>query len=207
VVVVVAAGIAVLALSIGLWAFQPWRLYTHKTVNEALPTALPAAAAADAGAPPAGDAGPAQPGPQPGQDGLPAPGGPPAQGDAGFAPPEPAPPAQPVVLIQGSFVSQEHGTSGVAKVIRLADGSRLLRIEEFSTSDGPDVHVWLTDRPAGGGWRIYDDGWHLSLGKLKGTDGNQNYPIPPDADLGGLQSVVIWCDRFNVAFGSAPLVN
>jgi hypothetical protein len=188
----VGAALAVLALSVGLWAFQPWRLFTHHTVDEALPTALPNAVPAGAAAP--GSAGSA------GGDGKPAPGG-----QAQPAPVPPAPAAQPVVLAQGEFVSQEHGTSGVAKIIKLGDGSRLLRLENFSTSDGPDVHVWLADRPAGGGWHIYDDGRHVSLGKLKGTDGNQNYPIPPDVDLAGLQSVVIWCDRFNVAFGSAPL--
>ena len=42
-------------------------------------------------------------------------------------------------------------------------------------------------------------------GGLKGTDGNQNYAIPADADLTGLTSVVIWCDRFNVAFGTAAV--
>jgi hypothetical protein len=190
---IVGAALAVLALSVGLWAFQPWRLYTSHTVDEALPTALPNAA-------PAGAEAPGAPGAQPGGNGQAAPGG-----QAQPAPVPPAPAAQPVVLAQGDFVSQEHGTSGVAKIIKLGDGSRLLRLENFSTSDGPDVHVWLADQPAGGGWHIYDDGRHVSLGKLKGTDGNQNYPIPPDVDLAGLQSVVIWCDRFNVAFGSAPL--
>ena len=40
---------------------------------------------------------------------------------------------------------------------------------------------------------------------MKATDGNQNYAIPADVDLAGLRSVVVWCDRFDVAFGSAPL--
>ena len=45
---------------------------------------------------------------------------------------------------------------------------------------------------------------HL-LGDLKATDGNQNYAVPVGTDLSGLTSVVIWCDRFDVAFGSAPI--
>jgi hypothetical protein len=67
------------------------------------------------------------------------------------------------------------------------------------------VHVWLSAATAGADWHSYDDGRYVRLGGLKATDGNQNYPIPADAELGGLNSVVIWCDRFNVAFGSAPL--
>jgi hypothetical protein len=67
------------------------------------------------------------------------------------------------------------------------------------------VHVWLSDATAGGDWHSYDDGRYVPLGEIKATDGNHNYTIPADADLDGLRSAVIWCDRFNVAFGSAPL--
>ena len=51
----------------------------------------------------------------------------------------------------------------------------------------------------------YDDGDYVRLGELKATHGNQNYEIPADARLAGMRSVVIWCDRFNVAFGTAPI--
>lgn len=114
-------------------------------------------------------------------------------------------PAEPVVLAEGAFVSQEHDTAGTARVLALPDGSRILRLEGFSTSDGPDVHVWLSDAAADGEWAAYDDGRYVPLGMIKATDGNHNYVIPAEADLTGLRSVVIWCDRFNVAFGSAPL--
>ncbi|MFC4854775.1 DM13 domain-containing protein [Actinophytocola glycyrrhizae] len=116
-----------------------------------------------------------------------------------------APAPRPAVLAEGEFVSQEHDTSGTARVLELPDGSRVLRLEGFSTSDGPDVHVWLSDATAGGEWGSYDDGRFVALGEIKATDGNHNYLIPADADLAGLRSAVIWCDRFNVAFGSAAL--
>jgi hypothetical protein len=115
-----------------------------------------------------------------------------------------APPA-PVVLAEGTFVSQEHETSGTARVLELPDGSRVLRVEGFSTSDGPDVHVWLSDAAVDADWHAYDDGRYVPLGEIKATDGNHNYVIPAGADLTGLRSAVIWCDRFNVAFGSAAL--
>lgn len=161
---VIAAG-AVLALVVGLWAFEPWRFFTSSTINEAAPTSTPA----------------------------PTPTG------------TPAPTPQDEELAHGEFEAAEHDTSGTARVLRLADGRRFLRIEGLATSDGPDLHVWLTDRPSGGGWGSYDDGAYVRLGELKATHGNQNYEIPPDADLDGIRSVVVWCDRFNVAFGSAPV--
>jgi hypothetical protein len=165
-VIWVLLSVLVVLVGVGLWAFQPWRLFTHSTVNEALPAAAPGA--------------PAAPGAR-------------------------AKPVEPRVLAEGQFVTQEHKTTGVARVIELPDGTRYVRLEGLSTSDGPDLYVWLTDQTAGGQWDKYDDGRYLALGKLKATDGNQNYAIPADANLAGLTSVVIWCDRFNVAFGSAPL--
>ncbi|PRX47868.1 electron transfer DM13 [Prauserella shujinwangii] len=113
--------------------------------------------------------------------------------------------ADPVELAAGRFVSEEHETTGTARVLELPDGSRILRLAGFSTSDGPDVHVWLSSAEAGADQGGYDDGRYVALGELKATDGNQNYAIPRGVRLTGLRSAVIWCDRFNVSFGSAPL--
>ena len=49
--------------------------------------------------------------------------------------------AQP--LESGSFHSILHPTQGTATVYRLRDGSRVLRFTNFSTSNGPDVHVYM----------------------------------------------------------------
>jgi hypothetical protein len=93
-------------------------------------------------------------------------------------------------------------------VLRLADGSRVLRLENLNTSNGPDLHVWITDAPVKqgtAGWRVFDDGKYTALGKLKGNKGSQNYALPAAVDLAELNSVTIWCDRFNVSFGAAAL--
>jgi hypothetical protein len=45
----------------------------------------------------------------------------------------------------------------------------------------------------------------VSLGRLKGNQGNQNYPIPADLDLANVGSVTIWCRQFSVNFTTAPL--
>ncbi|MFW5415586.1 DM13 domain-containing protein [Nocardiopsis sp. CNT-189] len=181
-----AAALAAVLLAVGLWAFEPWRLVTTRVVDEDLPAV----------------SGQADPSPS---EGAGEPAG--AGGGKEEAPAEEVRPeeAGPEVLAEGEFVSQEHGTSGTAKVIELADGTRHVRLEGLATSDGPDLYVWLTDQEAGGDWFKYRDGRHLDLGDLKGTHGDANYAIPDDADIDGMTSVVIWCDRFSVAFGSAPL--
>lgn len=117
----------------------------------------------------------------------------------------PSPAGSDVVLATGEFVDGEHGTSGSVRILRLADGRRFLRLERLASSDGPDLHVWLSEARSGGDWGSYDDGAYVKLGNLRATHGNQNYPIPADADLASMRSVVIWCDRFDVAFGTAPI--
>ncbi|WP_159926306.1 MULTISPECIES: DM13 domain-containing protein [Nocardia] len=117
-------------------------------------------------------------------------------------------PPQPRVIARGAFVSHEHATSGSVVVLRLPDGGTVLRLENLDTSDGPDLHVWLTDAPVRegrDGWFVFDDGAHTDLGELKGNQGDQNYTVPADADLTQLTSVAIWCDRFDVSFGAAEL--
>ncbi|WP_280473712.1 DM13 domain-containing protein [Nocardia asiatica] len=159
------AVLLMVALGAGLAAFQPWRLFTDTTVQEAAPSAAPA------------------PGP----------------GDTA---------QQPRAIAEGTFVSHEHATTGTVVLLRMPDGSTVLRLRDLDTSDGPDLHVWLTDAPVlegRDGWFVFDDGAHTDLGKLKGNHGNQNYAVPADADLAQLTSVAIWCDRFNVSFGAAEL--
>ncbi|MBZ4319820.1 DM13 domain-containing protein [Streptomyces huiliensis] len=111
-------------------------------------------------------------------------------------------------LANGTLISHEHTTTGTVRVLRLPDGSRTLRLEGLSTSNGPDVKVLLSDapvKPGRAGWHVFDDGAHLSLGSLKANRGDQNYPLPPEADLSRYTSVSIWCDRFDVSFGASEL--
>jgi len=62
--------------------------------------------------------------------------------------------------------------------------------------------VVLSPEPASDAWQ-YDD--RLHLGELKGNIGDQNYTIGADVDLSRYRSVVIWCERFSVAFGAAAI--
>ncbi|MFE9255663.1 DM13 domain-containing protein [Streptomyces sp. NPDC006879] len=168
---------ATVVLGVGLYWFQPWKLFVDETVEEALPTVVhtPAGAGTE-----------------------------PPTSDSSAAPA----PAGPEVLTQGSLISHEHSTSGTVKLIRLADGSHTLRLEDLDTSNGPDLRVWLTDAPVKegkAGWKVFDDGKYVSLGKLKGNKGDQNYAVPADVDVSAYTSVTIWCDRFDVSFGAAEL--
>src|SRR5882757_6685411 len=117
-------------------------------------------------------------------------------------------PMAPVVLARGQLVSHEHASTGTVVVMRLADNSRVLRLEDLRPSDGPLLQVWLAAAPVTegrDGWYVFDDDRHVDLGELKGNIGSSNYPLPPDVDLAALPSVTIWYDRFNVSFAAAAL--
>ena len=116
--------------------------------------------------------------------------------------------AEPTVLATGTFISHEHPTSGTVRVIQLSDGTRVLRLENLQTSNGPMLEVWLADAPVTDGiegWRVFDGAKHISLGDLKGNVGDQNYVIPADVSLADYSAVTIWCARFHVSFGAAAL--
>jgi hypothetical protein len=112
---------------------------------------------------------------------------------------------EPLVILQGGFKDADsfHKGSGKASIYQLPDGSHVLRLEEFSVTNGPDLRVLLAGHPAPTG---RDDlGDYLELGSLKGNMGNQNYDIPADTDLSQFKSVVIYCKPFHVVFSTATL--
>jgi hypothetical protein len=113
-------------------------------------------------------------------------------------------PPGPEVLRSGSFRSLEHATTGKAIVLRRPGGRLILRLEHLSTSNGPDLRVYLSRVPASSDLHAYRTGF-IDLGALKGNRGSQNYVIPAGTDLTAFKSAVIWCRRFVVGFGVAPL--
>jgi Electron transfer DM13 len=138
---------------------------------------------------------------------LPAAGVPPATAEGGSQTDQATIPTTrraPVTLASGAFRSLGHPTSGRAVALDLGEGRRFLRLDDSRTSNGPDLFVYLSVTPAGGRRDTFDDNF-VSLGRLKGNQGNQNYEIAAGVDLRRHRSVVIWCRRFTYAFGAAPL--
>jgi hypothetical protein len=176
-ILVPVAVLGTVALALGAYIFQPWKLFVDTEVQESLPTIQQTP---ETTTEPSGEE---------------------------TAPTDPVS-TEPIVLAEGSLISHEYETSGTVKILQLADGSRVLRLENLDTSDGPRVEVWLTDSPViegPDGWRVFDDGNYASLGLLKGNQGNQNYKIPDDLDLSEFTSVSLWCVTFSVSFGAAEL--
>ena len=123
---------------------------------------------------------------------------------------EPAPFAastDPQPLYTGRLEGKAHQTSGRGTVYKTSDGRQYLRLTDFSTSNGPDVHVILA--------RSDDENLNqeivkgqldsVELGSLKGNQGDQHYDLPASVDLHKYNAAVIYCERFHAVFGVARL--
>ncbi len=179
--VITAAMLAAVA-GAGIYWFGPQHLFLDERLDEAAPTVAPGASI-DGGR-----------GTTPGETG----------GLAGGGGTNTGVPAGPTVLATGGFTSLEHVTTGTASIIELADGSRYLRLEDLDSLSGPDLRVYLSPAAASGPADAFDDA-PIDLGGLKANQGDQNYLIPEGVDLDAIRSVSIWCRRFSVGFGVAPL--
>ncbi|HXG94452.1 MAG TPA: DM13 domain-containing protein [Blastocatellia bacterium] len=111
----------------------------------------------------------------------------------------------PVALASGNFHDGAHKGAGTATIFQLPDGNRVLRLTNFETSNGPDVHVYLVAAGDATDNDTVTRAGFIDLGSLKGNIGDQNYDVPANADLGRYKAVTIWCRRFSVNFATAPL--
>jgi hypothetical protein len=107
-------------------------------------------------------------------------------------------------LLSGQFKGYAHETEGTAAIYGM-DSKRILRLTNFRTSNGPDVHVYLVAAPDAKDDATVKNAGFVDLGSLKGNIGDQNYDVPDTVDLGKYRAVTIWCRRFSVNFGTAPL--
>ncbi len=107
------------------------------------------------------------------------------------------------VFGKGEFTKIDaiHYARGTATVGVSADGKKVLRFDNFTSNQGPDLRVYLGTRPDGS--KVKEGG--LNLGALPATDGSYNINLPDSADLSKYKSVVIWCEAFSVTFSVAIL--
>ena len=124
-------------------------------------------------------------------------------------------PAASTVLAQGTFHGVAHPTHGTATVYQLPGSStpgsstpgagRELRLTDFQTSNGPDVRVFLIKASDAMDEAAVTGPGYVELGRLRGSRGDQNYPLPADLNLSQFHAVTIWCRRFKVNFATASL--
>jgi len=103
--------------------------------------------------------------------------------------------------LEGTFTGLAHPTSGVARIVEQADGSRVVTLTGFETDPGPDLYVYAVPGRVSG----ENVGGGVNLGRLKGNIGSQQYVLPTSFDAADGATVVVWCRAFSVTFGAAVL--
>ena len=110
-------------------------------------------------------------------------------------------------LYTARLEGRAHQTSGRATIYAGSNGKRYLRLTDFTTSNGPDVHVILARNDDKQLEQEIVKGSldSVELGSLKANQGDQNYDLLSSTDLSKYGAVVIYCERFHAIFGLAKL--
>lgn len=101
------------------------------------------------------------------------------------------------VLVNGTFTSNAHPTSGSVKVTMATDGKKYLVFENFKTDNGPDLRVWLSPSFSGTPYQ--------EIGLLKAITGNFSYELSASINYTTNNKLLIWCEDFSILFGHAIL--
>ena len=99
--------------------------------------------------------------------------------------------------LNGKFNNGPYGVvSGSAKIYT-QNNQQILALENFNSSNGPDLHVYLSkeELPVN----------YIDLGRLQSVSGNQQYPLAGTINFSEYKYAVIHCQRYNHLFGSAQL--
>jgi hypothetical protein len=97
----------------------------------------------------------------------------------------------------GTFNNGPYGVvSGSAKIY-LKNNQHILALENFNSSNGPDLHVYISKEvmPVN----------YIDLGRLQSVMGNQQYALTGTIDFSEFKYALIHCQRYNHLFGSAEL--
>ena len=113
---------------------------------------------------------------------------------------------EPTPIYTGRFAGEDHKTTGRATVLKRADGSRLLKLTDFTAPDAQQSHVLLLNEQD-----TKSKDFNLAkakiidLGDLIATQGDQTYQIPATVDLHSYKTITIYSEVLHASFGTASL--
>lgn len=105
--------------------------------------------------------------------------------------------ANATLIRTGTFTGTR--TYSVAGLVKLYEyqGKRYIRFENFTSSNGPDLKVYIATTTTASQF--------VNIGELKSISGTQTYLINNPPDFTQFNKVLIWCQQFSALFGSATL--
>lgn len=114
----------------------------------------------------------------------------------------------PVTTATGIFqrIDAVRWAQGDVTIFEGSDGGRILRFENFSMANAPDMRVFLS---VSTGPRTPDElrlqGQEVDLGPLVGIAGAQSYTVSSAVDLTQYRSVVLYSPALDLIYAFAPL--
>jgi hypothetical protein len=109
------------------------------------------------------------------------------------------------LMASGRFHQVAHKGEGVAAILQLHNGRRVLRLTEFRTADNSELAILLISAPDAHENQTVLNSSVFELGSLQQAAGDQEYSLPDDLDLAHFGAVTIWNKKYQVNFTTAPL--
>lgn len=105
--------------------------------------------------------------------------------------------ANATLIRTGSFTgNRNYSVTGSVKLYEY-QGKRYIRFENFVSSNGPDLKVYIATTTTASQF--------VNIGDLKSISGTQTYLVNNPPDFTQFNKVLIWCQQFSALFGSATI--
>jgi hypothetical protein len=97
----------------------------------------------------------------------------------------------------GVFNNGPYGAVTGSAKIYFQNNQHILALESFTSSNGPDLHVYISKevQPVN----------YIDLGRLQSVSGNQQYQLAGNINFSEYKYALIHCQQYNHLFGSAEL--
>ncbi len=92
-----------------------------------------------------------------------------------------------------------HRGSGTASIVRTAEGSHVVQLEDYDVSSGVTLFLYVVP----GAHQEEPGANAVNLGRLAENTGNRVVPIPVGTDLSGPQTVLISCEPLTTPIAAA----
>ena len=112
-----------------------------------------------------------------------------------------APPSNSSIIKMGMFIGYAHGLDGTAALYVDGAGAKVLRFENFTMSQGPDVHVYVSKSANFSNANVIEVA-NLADGYSKS---NINFKVTSPSYTSDHKFVLVYCVQYNSLFGNTEL--
>ncbi len=109
------------------------------------------------------------------------------------------------MVLTGSLYRIDQVGTGTIDIYRAADGSHVLRLDQFFVTANIDLELRLSPLEAPRTTEQYMSSPSVWVAPLDVTTGSLNFTLPADVDPTRYRSIVVWCPIIDSAYAAATL--